>query len=413
MKIKSVFSILLITCVFSCDNISEKRSGIRIPGEFEPQGAIWMGLATNEGHDSTTIEMIRALSGSLKLNLIVEHDSLFREGNMFFSKSGIDTSNISIVYQSPTDIWFRDPGPVFGITPDKKLAIADFKYTDYANVPPDSLSEKAKAHEGIDRDIAARLNISAVESKVAMEGGAFETNGRGALIQVESITLNRNPHLTKPEIEQDFKDNFNMTEIIWLPSGVVDDPQNFSRIYKNIFGYGTGGHTDEFIRFANDSTILMAWVDESERSGHPIDSLNYEVLSKNYEILKNYIREDGSHFKVIKVPHPAPKTYEYVIPEKGFPGAGARKKFGLNTGDAITMAYSSSYMNYVITDNLILLPQYWTASLPARVKEEDNQVMALFKQLYPDRKIVGINPLLLNSRGGGMHCRYQSQPKVD
>ncbi len=411
----SVLIISLLTVLAGCGNSDQKEKlTIRIPGEFEPQSALWLGLNTQETekYDSTTIQIIKELNGLIELNLIVEHDSLLPDGKMLFAKIGLDTSMIHIIYQSPTDIWFRDPGPVFGITPDNKLAIADFKYTNYSNLPPDSISDKAKAHEAIDRDIAERLNIPSVKSLVAMEGGAFETNGKGVLIQVENITLKRNPHLTKQEIENDFEENFGMKEVIWLPSGVADDPHNFSRIYENIFGLATGGHTDEFVRFANDTTIIMSWVSDEEKNNHPINRLNYEILSKNYEILKNYVTKNGSHFTVIKIPHPEPKTYDLAVTKERF-SPGMIRKFNLYEGDTITMAYASSYLNYLITDKAVLLPQYWSMSKPLSVKKKDDQVRTIFMNLYPDRKIIGINPIALNSHGGGMHCRYQSQPRVN
>jgi agmatine/peptidylarginine deiminase len=166
------------------------------------------------------------------------------------------------------------------------------------------------------------------------------------------------------------------------------------------------------VRFANDSTILIAWVGEDERDAHPINKLNYDVLSRNYEILKNHRTKNGSHFKVIKVPYPNVRTYDHII-ERGFIGPITRKKYGLQDGDTITIAYSSSYLNYVISDKVILLPEYWSKSpTDNEVKEKDDRVRAIFEGLYPDRKIIGINPLLLNSQAGGMHCRYQPQPRL-
>jgi agmatine/peptidylarginine deiminase len=115
----------------------------------------------------------------------------------------LDTSKIDIFYQSPTDVWFRDPGSIFGITKNNELGVADFKYTNYMNVLPDSVPEWAMEFEGIDRDVARRLNIPSFSTIVAMEGGAFETNGKGDLIQVGNVTFKRNPHLSKKEIEKE------------------------------------------------------------------------------------------------------------------------------------------------------------------------------------------------------------------
>ena len=420
-----VLILFVITIAIGCNNKhqdqTQKTFSIRIPAEFEPQNSIWMGFKTIESasyndFDSTRIEIIKALNPYIKLNLVVEHDSLLKEGKDFFARMDLDTSKINIFYQSPTDIWYRDPGPIFGITKEDKLALADFKYTGYLNVLPDLIDKWAQDHEGIDRNVAERLNIPIVVSKVAMEGGAFETNGKGTLIQVENITLKRNPHLSKDEIEEDFLNNFGITNVIWLPAGVADDPHNFKPICENIFGFGTGGHTDEFVRFANDSTILLSWVSDAEKANHPINRLNHEILSENYLILKNSTNSDGNPFKIIKIPHPTPTTYKEVIDsswQESYYGKELIETYRFNVNDTITMAHSSSYLNYIISDEVILLPEYWTDSQPLIIQEKDQVVRSIFEELYPDRVIIGINPLSLNTGGGGMHCCYQSEPRVN
>jgi len=415
-----IFVTILIGCKSNRTDSANDISKIRIPGEFEPQNAIWLGYRSIESsayndNDTISLKIIKTLNPYTKLNLVVEHDSLFKEGMDYFADMGLDTSKINIFYQSPTDVWYRDPGPIFGITPDNKLAIADFKYTAYANVPPDSIDNYAIDQESIDCNVAERLNIPTVISDVAIEGGAFETNGKGTLIQVESVTLKRNPHLSKVQIEEDFCKNFGICNVIWLPSGVADDPHNFKRIHGDIFGFGTGGHTDEFVRFANDSVILLSWISKKEKDLHPINKLNYELLSKNLEILKNSVDQNGHSFTIIKVPHPTARTYEELIDSSWFKNDYSKEyidKYGFKLNDTIIMAYSSSYLNYIISDSVIILPEYWTRSKPLSVKEKDHKVSLIFKELYPDRKILGINPISLNEGGGGMHCRYQSEPKV-
>ncbi|MEM6642100.1 MAG: agmatine deiminase family protein [Bacteroidota bacterium] len=270
MKQPLVISLLLINLMSCKTQDSKTINTIRIPGEFEPQEAIWLGYKTLENHsdpnDSITLEMIRAVYPYVDLKLMIENDTIVGDVLDELYQEGIDTSNIELVFQSPADVWYRDPGPIFAVEKNETLKVIDFKYTGYANVPPDSIKDWAKSHEAIDRDIAKRLGIETINSIVALEGGAFETDGNGTLIQVENITLKRNPHLTKKEIEEDFRGCCGIEKVIWLPAGVADDPLNFERIVDNYFGFGTGGHTDEFVRFANDSTILLAWVTKEEKT---------------------------------------------------------------------------------------------------------------------------------------------------
>ena len=406
--------LVCLAFLISCQ-ISEKSNlnSIRIPGEFEPQEAIWLGYKTLENYgdpnDSVTLEMIRTIHPFVDLKLIIESDTIVGDVLEELYNEGIDTTNIELVFQSPTDVWYRDPGPIFGIKGGSELMVIDFKYTGYANVLPDSIDNWAIAHEAIDRDIANRLGIDTVNSIVAIEGGAFETDGKGTLIQVENITLKRNPHLRKEEIEEDFRKCCGIEKVIWLPAGVADDPLNFKRITGDYFGFGTGGHTDEFVRFANDSTILIASVTEEEKDAHPISQLNHEILSKNYEILSNATNADGKPYTIIKVPHTNPQTQEMIVNERWSDESLA--KFNVERGDTLYFAFASSYLNYLLTNEVAIIPQYGDEN--GKMNEKDLAVRQLFEKLYPNRKIVGLNPLYFNNDGGGMHCRFQTQPKLN
>jgi agmatine deiminase len=291
-----------------------------------------------------------------------------------------------------------------------ELAIIDFYYTGYKNnISHDSISEKAKLHEALDRDIAERLGIPTFKSKIAIEGGGLETNGKGTLIQVEAVTLGRNAHLTKEEIEAEYARCCGISNVIWLPKGVADDPYHSTRIVDNIFGIGTGGHTDEFVRFANDSTILLSWVEEEERELHPINELNYQILTKSYEILSEAVDANGRKFNIVKIPHPSPYADTHVVEEDWFESEWWKEHLdegGIGVGDTIFWSYSCSYLNHLIANEIILLPQFGDPI-------KDDEALSVFNALYPDRKIVGISPLLFNKGGGGMYCRYQTQPAVE
>jgi agmatine deiminase len=415
-QIVKIFLVLstLISCDFKRGN--EHNIPLRIPGEFEPQQAIWLGFRSAEDgiddkSDSLSIEIIKALNPYIPINLIIEHDSLLPEGKTYFLQWDIDTGKINIIVQSPTDIWFRDPGPIFGITPDNRLAIADFKYTNYSNVPPDSISTKAKEQEAIDRNIAERLGIPSIASKVALEGGTFEPNGRGELILCETITLGRNPHLSKKEIELDFHANFGIQKIIWLPTGLTEDPLNMKRIYKNYWGLGTGGHTDEFVRFANDTTILLAWVEEDEVYEHWLHKMNQPILSTSYDILIKSKTLNNQGYKIIKIPVPEPIVTEEIVDSTIWTNKWLAY-YQLNHGDTLKWIAASSYLNYIITNEVVIIPAYWKSGKSLKIKEKDQKVVNIFKELYPMRKIIQLDPTQLNFQGGGMHCRYQPEPKI-
>jgi len=313
-----------------------------------------------------------------------------------------------VFFQSPTDFWFRDPGPVFLRRRDGGLAIADFLYSNYSNVEPDSFSEKALAHEQIDEDVADRLNLPTVESGLVMEGGSIEVNGKGTLILSE-LTRRRNPHLSREEIEYDLKLTLGQTHVIWLGEGLAEDPQNLQRIVDGYYGFGTGGHTDEFVRFLDGRTVLLAWVNEEKRHDNLINEINYERMAHNFEILSRSTDQDGNAIEIIRVPLPEIDLEEVTITEDDVVWF-QKSDSTLRVGDTIRMPAASSYLNYVVTNGVVLLPRYWREGKTDSQREMDEEVLRLFVSMFDGREIVQIDPLELNRGGGGMHCITQQQP---
>jgi agmatine deiminase len=176
----------------------------------------------------------------------------------------------------------------------------------------DSVLKYLKQHEAnmkltgaVDSLMAVAEGASILRTNVKHEGGATEVNGKGTLILNEATVFQRNPGLAKEEIESEFKRVLGVTNIIWMKKGLADDPLHFfRRIAGKYVGGGTGGHTDEFVRFANATTILLAWIDESEKDMNPINQMNYERMNENLKILEEARDQDGHPFKVVKVPLP-------------------------------------------------------------------------------------------------------------
>ena len=93
--------------------------------------------------------------------------------------------------------------------------------------------------------------------------------------------LRSTTYMTLNDIEEEFRRVLGVTNIIWLKNGLVEDPKGyFRRIVGNYIGCGTGGHTDEFVRFANPNTIMLAWVNEEERFENTIFIYRINYLLK-------------------------------------------------------------------------------------------------------------------------------------
>jgi agmatine deiminase len=101
------------------------------------------------------------------------------------------------------------------------LRVVDFNFNCYGDCEPSA--ERAKKKEGIDREIAALLALPVIKSKLINEGGDLDFNGQGTMMAVEAVELQRNPDLTRSQIETELLQVLGQKKMIWLKSGIAED----------------------------------------------------------------------------------------------------------------------------------------------------------------------------------------------
>lgn len=406
-----------------------------MPAEWEPHDAVWLGWEERHlNYEPVAVEIIKNLSPHVKVKVTVSSDSILQIARAIVRKSGVDSSKLEFLVIPGSRYWIRDFGAAFLVNGKGELGAADFDWNTYGRPGwikekydnnPDSLNKywtailpTAKKVGRVDSLMAVRENAHIHKVKVAHEGGAIEVNGEGTLILCEATVFQRNPELSKEFIESEFKKGLGVTNIIWTKRGLADDPLHFfRRIADNYVGGGTGGHTDEFVRFANANTILLAWVGEEEKDLNPINKMNYERMSENFEILSQATDQDGNPFNIIKVPLPDlitkavaarkisddESTRTFDVDPTDFKASEAPK-----LGDTLLRVPAASYLNYLVTNGVVLLPSYVAAgSSPSK----EQQVRDIFQKAFPDREIKFIEAMPINWNGGGIHCSTQQQPK--
>jgi len=389
---------------------------VRMLAEWEPQEEIYMGFRTHGAgseFEYATVRIISELSRVGKIKLIVQDSTLLPEGESFFADHNCDTSNISIVYEEMTYFWIRDPGPIFYEDRTGGIGVADFRFGYYANTNLDSVSSDEIPMELYDRNFAEKHGMPSIQSGLSIEGGGFETNGHGSVILVESIILNRNPGWTKEQIEDELSQKFGVKTLIWLKQGLAEDPDYMEHLYDNFYGFGTGGHSDEFVRFVNDSTIFLAWEFSESLPEYPLREENMKRMKENYSILSQTKDHRGKNFNIVKIPIPV-IFYKASELDQGTVDYLSSKNSGhkVEEGDLINIVACAGYLNFIISNHTVIIPKYWTYTVPEIQKERDSQVLSLFEQYFPERDVIQINPLVLNYAGGGMHCIYFSVPLV-
>jgi len=437
MRIKVFFAVVFTTFIlYACTTKKYNRPDetFYMPAEWEAHDAIWLGWEKDSlrGYYPAVANIIKALTANVAVKIAVDNDSLLQKAKAYLSSQGIDSGMYKTYIMPGERYWIRDHGAAFLINKKGELGVADFAWNSYGypgflatkyNGNKDSVAHYLNLRKEfrmktatVDSQMAIAESAVILKTNVKHEGGAIEVNGEGTLILCEATVFQRNPDLKKEYIETEFKRVLGVSNIIWVKKGLADDPQNFfRRITGNYFGGGTGGHTDEFVRFSNPTTILLAWVDEKEKDLNPINKMNYERMNENFNILKNAKDQDGKSFTIIKVPLPdliskqikARQTIDveevtFDVEMKSFVPAEAPK-----AGDSILRVPAGSYMNYLVTNGTVLLPTY---AKYGSSKEKEDRVRKIFEEQFPGRKLVFIDAIMQNWSGGGIHCSTQQQP---
>jgi len=135
-------------------------------------------------------------------------------------------------------------------------------------------------------------------------------------------------------------------------------------------------------------------------------------LEQNYEILGQAKDQDGNPFNVIRMPH-TDMDYEITSRSDTMNEWLAEFRFDETLDSMPEKAYiaaASSYMNFVIANGVVLVPQYYKEGADSSVRDRDAQAVAVLEKLFPDRKIAGVNAYAVNLGGGGMHCITAHEP---
>ena len=431
---KNAFFILLLF-VFSCNSIPKKSSSDEffMPAEYASHDAIWLGWIEYQPYYQPFIDIAKALYSKVPLKIIVNSEQSLDQVKRALSSEGIDVTKITFFTMVDNRLWMRDHGATYLMNKKGEKAVADFGWTMYGrkdalkiryNGNQDSVNYHYQKQIGktgsIDSLMGAREGHSTIKTDVNMEGGSIEVNGKGTLILCEAVTFQRNPNSEKSYIESEFKRVLGVSNIIWMQQGLAEDPYHFNQIFDNYYGWGTFGHTDEFVRFANDSTILLAWVDEDEKDDNRFNQMNFERMSENLTILQKAKDQDGNPFKIIKVPLPDPLYLPTTVTNEEsdidwserdqwqIPLPWFQKKGTMEVGDSINWVAASSYLNYLVSNDVVLLPSY-TKEGSSVQKEED--IKEIFSNVFPNRELIFLNVMNLNYHGGGIHCVTQQEPK--
>lgn len=399
-----------------------------MPAEWERQKGIFVNYAGNPADPVMTAkvhascrEIIRELSTVTKVYVLINEEYSQDSLKSLFATKGIRTTNLVFipVYKLFSMGVPRDYGPMIVKDEDGKNTIIRFNWdyvgADFLNPDTAWVKRRDQIRDRYFNQVSKLLGMEVQSIQQTIEGGEIELNGKGTALLVDSFNLQRNPRLTKKQQESLLRHSMGVRKIVWLREGVAEDPGPGvkARISGNIYGYGVGGHVDEFARFVNSSTIFLAMPSAQEVKSDSLKKITFERMTANESILRQSTDQDGEPFRIVHIPVPdvLPELHIVDTADFRFPVSALRHDFPeWKHGDSIRFMPAVSYLNFIVFNQIVLIPKYWRPGFPESSRRKDEVVRKIFAGQFPGKKIVQIDTWGINCVGGGIHCWTQNIP---
>lgn len=332
-----------------------------MPAEWAPHAATWMVWPHNKPLwesgwgvtlDEVQVDFARvanAIACFELVKMVVDPTAAFRAREL--CGKGVELIELAV-----DDSWCRDSGPSFVCHPQLGLAGVSWRFNAWGGKSEHGLDE------GLARRILNGLGLDCFGTPLSNEGGAIHVDGEGTLITTESVLLNpnRNPGMSKAEMEEIFARLLGVKKTIWLPG----DPDY-------VTGDMTDGHVDGVCAFARPGALL---VDATHDKG----SVYAEVVRENRRALELATDAKGRQFELLEL-------YE-----------------ASDAVDSEAEVFCASYTNFYICNGAIIMPAYGIAA--------DQVAADTLRMAFPGREVVPVRINQLAHGGGGVHCITQQQP---
>lgn len=303
-----------------------------------------------EAVSASYAEIIRAIAEFEPVTVVVNRADLSKVSALFQGE------RVECLPIEHNDAWLRDNGPTFVANEAGELAGVNWKFNAWGGkYAPWDLDDQVAPQ------IIAHTGVKRFDAPLVMEGGSIHTDGEGTMLTTEECLLNtnRNPELSREQIEEHVKNYLNIRQVIWLKNGLSGDE--------------TDGHVDNIACFAAPGKVIIQVCDDPEDD-------NYAITQENLEILRHAVDAKGRALEIIPIQQPPIRHYE---------------------GQRLTL----SYLNFYFVNGGIILPVFGgDAAQTDRMAEETLQ------KAFPDRRIRTVDGMGVIREGGNVHCTTQQMP---
>ncbi len=333
-----------------------------MPAEWERHRATYMTWPHNQDTwpgkfapvPTQYAAVVAALSHYEAVRMLVEDEVAEHQAGALLRQAGARIESVEFLRYPTNDSWIRDYGPIFVGRADGMQLALDWNFNSWGDK-----YGRCDLDDAIPERLASGYGFDCLQVPMVLEGGSIDVNGLGSLLTTQSCLLNpnRNPAMSKADIEEYLRVYLGVNNILWLGEGIAGDD--------------TDGHVDDLARFIAPDTILT--VIEQD----PADD-NYRPLADNLKRLQAMRDQGGSPFRIETLPMPPALYHE-----------GQR--------------LPASYANFYFANGAVLMPTFGCPT--------DEQAWAILSRLLPDRQVIGLPCLDLVWGLGTIHCLTQQHPQ--
>ena len=347
-----------------------------MPAEFEPHAGCWMLWPERPDNWREAARPAQQVFAQLAAAIAqFEPVSVGASPAHYEVARALLPEAVRIIEMSHDDCWMRDVGPTCVVNASGVVRGVDWHFNAWGGLrgglyfPWDQdelVARKVLELEGCDRYRAPLVN----------EGGAVHVDGEGTALVTEECLLNanRNPLLSREQVESQLRAYLGVSRLIWLRRGLFNDE--------------TDGHIDELACFVRPGEVCLTWTDDK-------DDPQYPISLDAWERLNDAVDARGRRLKVTKLAMPGPlfmsaEEAAGVVPREGTKAREAGERL------------AASYANFYIANGGVIMPL-----LDPRT---DRAVAGRLRRLFPGRRIIGVPTREILLGGGNIHCLTQQLP---
>lgn len=336
----------------------------RLPAEWEPQDGVLLAWPHEKSDWHPHLDLVQPVFANIIAQIsrfetaLVAADDPERVRAQL-AQAGADLERVRIFQVETNDTWARDFGPI-SVQEEGRTRLLNFGFNGWG----------LKFASDLDNRINKRLQGLGVWNApldtvgLILEGGSIESDGKGTILTTEECLMNdnRNPHLTREELEDALNALFGTDRFLWLANGYLA-------------GDDTDSHVDTLARICPDDTIAYVRCDDPEDEHYPaLKAMEEEILA--------FRTRDGRPYRAIPLPWPKARFDE--------------------EGDRLP----ATYANFLVINGAVLVPTYDDPNDP-----NDAAALAAIGEAFPGREIVGIDCLPLILQHGSLHCVTMQLPE--